>query len=97
MSKTIKTDQLIYVHSLPEWLTGHLHNPQSEYYIWACDYQRLIKGKNLWRIWLIDEYGDYWLEVNYLNEESEPEFHTLKLEPGTFDTIEADEYQVLCE
>lgn len=46
---------------------------------------------------MIDQYGDYWLEVNYLDDNGEPAFNTLKLETGTYSLIEADTYEVLSE
>ena len=94
---TVLVDVLIHVHTLPPWLEAHLTDPNSEYYIWAQDYQRLIQGDNLWKVWMVAEDGGYWLEVNYMTATGEPAFNTLKLEAGTFALVETEPYRVLSE
>lgn len=96
MSQTLSCEVLVHVHSMPEWLQEHLDNPASECFIWAQDYQRLIQGANLWKVWMIDADGCYWLEVNYMSD-GEPSFNTLKVEPGTFALVDTEPYQVFSE
>ena len=97
MNKKVEVSHLVYVHTMPEWLQQHLQSPSSDYYAWARDYERLIEGRNLWRIWMIDVDFGYWLEVNYINDHGQPEFNTIKLEPNTFSLIETEPYETLTE
>lgn len=96
-SDSILFDSLIHVQTMPQWLQAYLDKPDSEYFIWAQDYQRLIQGANLWKVWMIDEEGCYWLEVNYMTDEGEPAFHTLKLEIDTFALVETEPYWIFSE
>lgn len=90
-------DQLVSVHSLPRWLEAHLSDPDSDYHQWALDYQLLIESPLLQRVWQIDSYGDYWLEINTLDPEGELQQSTLKLETASFKLLPADSYLVLDE
>ena len=97
MIQKIQTNELVYVHSMPEWLLPYLEDSNSEYHVWAKDYERLTRGRTLWRVWMIDEFSDYWLEVNYINDKGLPEFHTIKLEPNTFVLVETEPYEIITE
>ena len=97
MNKKVQINNLVHVHTVPDWLVEPLTDKNSGNHTWAKDYERLTKGDNLWRIWMVDNLGAYWLEVNYMNTEGFPIFNTLKLEQGTFDLIKTDNYEILSE
>lgn len=90
-----KVEYLVRVIRLPDDLTQALQNEDSELFSTAQIYQKLIDSGLLWKVWLIDEFHKTWLEVNFVNEEDEPEFHTIALDEGTYVKIEFEEYLVL--
>lgn len=92
-----KIEFLVHVHCIPEWLKAHLHDPDSDSYVFAKDYERLTKDDVLWPIWKIDEYGAYWVEIIYLSDEGNARYHSVKLEEGTYAPVEAEPYDVICE
>ncbi len=95
MSNKKNFDSLVYIHTMPKWLEAYLDDPHSDYYTWSKDYERLIVGKQLWRVWMIDEFGAYWIELNYMDEKGLPVFHTIKIEHGTYAFVETEKYKVI--
>jgi len=85
---------LVWVHVLPCDLQRPLP-PERAYLDNTSElYQFVIDTRLLWKVWQIDEYGRYWIEVSRMGITGEPEFHTLVIDEGTFDLVECDPYQV---
>lgn len=91
--KTI--DFVVRVHTLPFDLRPPLREEFKYLEDTSAVYRRAIDSRLLWKVWMIDEYGHLWLEVNFENDQDEPEFHTLRIDEGTFKKITSDPYEVL--
>ncbi len=86
---------LLQIISLPEDLKEASQDMQSDLYSTYTLYKMLIDTQLLWRVWYIDEYDQTWLEVNFMNNNKEPEFHTIVIDEGTYTKIEVDPYHIL--
>ncbi|TMN44682.1 hypothetical protein [Pseudoalteromonas sp. S2755] len=95
MSKTI--DYLLHIHTLPDDLKNALNNPEDFLWGTAQLYSKLIETRYLWKVWQIDEFGELWIEVNFIDSDSSPKFETLKIGPGTYSKVESEPYLVLVE
>ena len=85
---------LAWVHTLPTDLKTPLATNRA-YLEEATElYQFVIDSRLLWRIWMIDEFNHYWIKVFRMADDRRPEFHTLKIDEGTFDRIECENYEV---
>ena len=84
----------IRVHTIPQ----DLHQPlpdDREYLQETSDVYRMVVDSNLlWRIWMIDEFGQLWIEVDFENKKGEAEFHTLVIDEGTYKKYDCDPYEV---
>ena len=88
-------DYLVEITDIPEDLIAASSTPKEALYSTYSIYKKAKESNLLWPIWLIDEYNQLWIQVNYISSEHCPEFHTLKLDDGTFITHEFEPYQVL--
>lgn len=88
---------LLAVHTLPPDLQEPLTEAHSYLRETSALYRFVIKSRLLWRVWQVDEFGRFWIEVNRLGPGNSAEFHTLCPEEGTFDRIECDPYEVEVE
>lgn len=87
--KTI--DYLVHVFKIPDDLIQISENKDSHLYE-TYEIYKFVKNSNLlWKVWMIDEYGDIWIEVNLKNK-NEEEFHTLKLDLNTYEKIKYESY-----
>ncbi|MCV2885606.1 hypothetical protein OE749_12975 [Aestuariibacter sp. AA17] len=93
----IQIDYLISVTSLPYDLQKAAEDPDSDLYSTYMIYQRLVNSSLLWRVWYIDEHGQHWLEVNFVNDDGEAEFHTIVVDEGTYERVEHENYHVLTQ
>ena len=85
---------LAWVHTLPADLKKPLP-PERAYQEETSDiYQFVINTRLLWKIWMIDEYGHHWIEVNRMGPTGKPEYHTLVIDEGTFDRIDWSPYKI---
>ena len=57
-------------------------------------YQRVIDWRIVWRVYLIDEVGNHWIEVDFENEDGVVEHHSLVIDDDTCRRIECDPYEV---
>lgn len=86
-------DYLVYVFKIPDDLIQTSENKDSHLYE-TYEIYKFVKNSNLlWKVWMIDEYGDIWIEVNLKNK-NEEEFHTLKLDSNTYEKIEFESYRI---
>ena len=83
-----------WVHTLPSDLRKPLPAERACLANTSDLYQFVIESRLLWKLWQIDEYGNYWIEVSRMGITGEPEFHILVIDEGTFDRVECDPYQV---
>ena len=90
-----KIDYLVKVTILPEDLKQASNDRACELFRTYQIYQLLVESHLLWRVCLIDEFDHTWVEVNFINNDVEPEFHTIKLDEGTYQRVEFDTYRVL--
>lgn len=90
-----QVDYLIQVTKLPDDLSAVSNQPDSELYDNYRAYLKLVEGKLLWKVWQIDDYGQIWLELNFVNDAGEAEFHTLVIDPGTYRKVAYDAYEIL--
>ncbi|AQS38660.1 hypothetical protein Sps_03533 [Shewanella psychrophila] len=90
-----RIDYLVKVTLLPEDLKQASNDHGCELFRIYQIYQRLIESHLLWKVWLIDEFDYTWVEMNFINDDGEPEFHTIKLDEGTYERVEFDTYPVL--
>lgn len=88
---------LLAVHTLPPDLQEPLTEAQSYLHETSALYRFVLESRLLWRVWQVDVFGRFWIEVNRLGPRNHPEFHTLCLDEGTFDRIECDPYEVEVE
>ncbi|MEM1119455.1 MAG: hypothetical protein AAGJ18_03355 [Bacteroidota bacterium] len=86
---------LLNIHTLPQELAEPLNDPKHHLHETAQLYQRLVNSDLLWRVWQIDEYQSIWIEVNLINVDGKPVFHTLVIDEGTFDKVDFEEYPIL--
>ncbi|REL29861.1 hypothetical protein [Thalassotalea euphylliae] len=88
---------LINVISVPADLLAIADKPEHELYVTYQLYQNSADSNLLHKVWMIDEYNELWLEINFVDEEGEPAFHTLKLDSGSYEKVEFESYSVLTE
>lgn len=88
---------LLVVRALPPDLQEPLAEANSYLQETSALYRFVLESRLLWRVWQVDEFGRFWIEVNRLGPGNSPEFHTLCLDEGTFDRIECDPYEVEVE
>lgn len=93
--RTTTISYKIYVHTLPESLENPLREAQQYLQDTQRIYQFVIESNLFWRIWMIDEYEQKWIEVEFQNAEGNDEFHTLVIEEGTYRKVTTERYQVL--
>ncbi|MEM9424474.1 MAG: hypothetical protein AAF975_06780 [Spirochaetota bacterium] len=87
-------DYLVYVEKIPQDLVAALQDQAHELHQTAKVYAKLLDSNLLWRIWAVDPYGKLWLEVNFINEDGEEEFHTIALDEGTYRKIDFERYKI---
>ncbi|WP_244662946.1 hypothetical protein [Vibrio harveyi] len=88
-------DYLVNVHTLPQDLAVVVNNEAHDLFDNARIYQLVVSSELLWRVWMIDQDNQLWIEVNLLGEDAEVDCHTLKLDEGTYSKIEYEPYSVL--
>ena len=88
---------LINVTSVPADLLAVADKPKHELYPIYQLYQNLVTSNWLHKVWMIDEFGELWIEINVVDELGEPAFHTLKLDSGSYEKIEFEAYSVIIE
>jgi len=95
LKKTI--DYKLLVDTIPEDLRPPL--PPARQYLAGTSalYQRVIDSRLVWRVYLIDEVGNQWIEVEFENEDGVVECHSLVIDNDTCSRIDADPYEVYCE
>jgi len=92
--QTTTIDFLAWVHSLPDSLRKPLA-PDQAYLEETSDlYQFVIDSRLLWRVWMIDEWGRFWIAVNRMSADRKPEFHPMVIDDDTFVKIECDTYEI---
>jgi hypothetical protein len=92
--KSANIDFLAWVHSLPEDLRKPLAPDRANLEETSDVYQFVIDSRLLWRIWMNDEWGRFWITVDRMGPDRKPQFHTLMIDDGTFDRIDCDPYEV---
>lgn len=93
----MEIDYLIELQAIPKDLLAVQNQPENALYEVLTIYRKVLESKLLWKVWQIDNEGAHWLEVNLINELGEAEFHTLKLDEGTYCKHEFEPYTVLRE
>lgn len=43
---------------------------------------------------MVDEWGRFWIRVDRMGADQQPEFHTMIIDEGTFDKIEDEPYEI---
>jgi hypothetical protein len=87
-----KIDFLAWVHTLPPDLKKPFP-PERAYLAETSEiYEFVVSSRLLWKIWQIDEYERYWVEIRRMGRDGLPEHHTLVIDEGTFDRVECDPY-----
>ncbi|REL26488.1 hypothetical protein DXX93_07760 [Thalassotalea euphylliae] len=92
-----RLDFLLNVTQVPADLLAVCHQPKADLYGTYQLYQFLVDSPLLYKVWMVDEYGDYWLEVNLIDDSGEPAFHTIKIDQDSYEQVEFEPYQVLTE
>lgn len=92
-----KINYKIRVHSLPNGLKPPFDESQQYLENTYRIYQFIIDSNLLWYIWMIDEYQQKWIEVDFENTKGEYEFHTIQINEGTYKKVECDEYNIILE
>ena len=90
--KTI--DYLVHVFKIPDDLIQISENKDSPLYKTYVIYNFVKNSNLLWKVWMIDKYGEVWIEVNLIINGKE-EFHTLKLDFNTYKKIKYESYFIL--
>lgn len=83
---------LLRVHTLPEDLKEASRDTNHDLYKTSVIYTKLINTDHLWEVDSIDEYEQVWVAVNFINDAGQAEFHTIKIDSGTYEPIEYDDY-----
>ena len=92
----VRVDYKLRVHTVPGNLTQLAPNQQHLQEMSAI-YRKAMESRLLWDLWLLDEYGAKWTAVSFENDAGEPEFHTLKLDEGTYRMIPCEPYEAGAE
>ncbi|SFD49118.1 hypothetical protein [Pseudoalteromonas denitrificans] len=94
--KTKNISFLVQVHTLPSDLQTVLNNPSSYLYDTAKIYSLLVNSPMLHKVWAIDtvDKDKLWIGINIMSDENIPSLHTVKLDEGTFEKIEDEQYEV---
>ena len=90
-------DYKLRVHTVPEDLRLPLPPDREHLADTSLVYRMAVESRLLWDVWLIDQYHDLWIAVSFENEQGEPEFHTLKISPGTYRKVRCDPYETQVE
>ncbi len=85
------------VHTIPEELRLPLTGERQHLADASNVYRLAVESRLLWDVWLIDQYGELWIAVSFESETGEAEFHTLKVDPGTYRKIDCEPYEALAE
>ncbi|CCN82934.1 conserved hypothetical protein [Vibrio nigripulchritudo SFn27] len=85
---------LVQVHTLPKDLAEAAENPNHDLYTTSKIYSKLIDTDHLWEVDSIDENGQVWIAVNIINTEGDAEFHTIKIDSGTYNKVDYDNYPI---
>ncbi len=85
---------LAWMHTLPSDLREPLPAERSYLQETSELYQFVINSRLLWRIWMVDEWGRFWICVERMSADKKPEFHTLIIDEGTYDKIEDEPYEI---
>lgn len=92
---TTTVDYMVRVHTVPFDLRPPLRKEFKYLEETSAVYRRVIDSRLLWKVWMLDEFGQHWLEVAFENDQEQPEFHTLRIDEGTFKKVPSDPYDVL--
>jgi hypothetical protein len=85
------------VHTVPEDLRLPLAPNRAHLADASAAYRLAVESRLLWDVWMIDDYGELWIAVSFENERDEPEFHTLRIDAGTYRKVPCDPYEPLVE
>jgi len=94
-TKTI--DYRLLVDTIPDDLRPPLAPERQHLARTSALYQRVIDWRIVWRVCLIDEVGNHWIEVEFENEDGVIERHSLVIDDDTCRRIECEPYEVDCE
>lgn len=94
---SLKISYKLWIHTLPKDLKEPL-DPQYEYLLPTAKlYSELVNSSCVYSVWMIDEFGQHWIELD-IHVLGRIETHTLKIDEGTFDKIECEEsYEIEVE
>ncbi len=84
------------VHTVPPHLL-QIGPAQEHLREMAAIYRKVVETRFLWDLWLLDEFGARWIAVSFENDADEAEFHTLKLDEGTYRMISCEPYEAFTE
>jgi hypothetical protein len=92
-----RLDYKLRVHTVPEDMRlplapdrAHLANASAAYHV-------AVESRLLWDVWMIDQYGALWIAIAFENQRGEPEFHTMRIDPGTYRKVRCDPHEAAVE
>jgi hypothetical protein len=90
-------DYKLRVHTVPVDLRPLLPLERSHLVDARGAYQLAVESRLLWDVWMIDQFGAMWIAVSFENERGVAEFHTLRVDPGTYRKVACEAYEALVE
>ena len=95
--ETQRVDYKIRVHTVPEDLRPPLMDQRAHLGDASTAYHLAMQSRILWDVWMIDQYGALWIAISFENAQGTPEFHTLRVDPGTYRKVACEAYDTLVE
>jgi hypothetical protein len=92
-----RIDYKLRVHTIPEDLRPPLAPDRAHLADASAAYRVAVESRLLWDVWMIDQYEALWIAISFENERGKPEFHTLRIDPGTYRKVPCDPYEAVVE
>jgi hypothetical protein len=97
MTERERIDYKLRVHTVPEDLRPPLVGDRAHLEAASVAYHLAVESRLLWDVWMIDQFGSMWIAVSFENDRGAPEFHTLRVDPGTCRKVACESYDTVVE
>jgi hypothetical protein len=94
IDKKITLNFGVWVHTLPDDLKNAPPPTDEDDLDTAEVYSFLISSRLIWQIYLIDEWGGYWIGFRRM-ENGNVSSHGIRIDPGTYEEFEIESYEVI--
>jgi hypothetical protein len=94
IAKKITLNFGVWVHTLPDDLKNAPPPTDENDLDTAEVYSFLISTRLIWKIYLIDEWGGYWIAFQRV-EKDDVSSDCIRIDPGTYKEFEVEPYEVI--